>query len=79
MKRRINATYLVAEYLKTHGKGMICDMKKKCSCNNVGDRVMKLRKIHDWEINTILLEVRDGIRIYEYQLVEIGNMPKMIV
>lgn len=79
MKKRINATYLVAEYLKTHGKGMICHMKKVCGCNNVGDRVMKLRKIHDWEINTILLEVRDGIRIYEYQLVEVGNMPKMIV
>jgi hypothetical protein len=78
-KTRLNATYLVAEFLKTHGKGMICDMKKVCGCNNVGDRVMRLRNDHKWQINTVLLEVKDGIRIFEYQLIEVGRMPKMIM
>lgn len=78
-KTRLNATYLVAEFLKTHGKGMICDMKKVCGCNNIPDRVMRLKRTHKWDIKPILLGVKDGIRIFEYQVFEVGRMPKMIM
>ena len=75
MAKRLNSTYLVAEYLKKHGKGMICNMKRCCNANNIGQRVLQLRNNHNWEISTNLIG-RDGVvAIYEYNLIKIGKMP----
>lgn len=74
-KQRINSTYLVAEYLKLRGKGQICDMKRCCNANNIGQRVLQLRKNHNWEISTVLIGRDCGVAIYEYALNKIGKMP----
>ncbi len=48
-KKRINSTYLVAEYLlKNKKKSYIHDMKKVTKCNNVGQRVLTLRRTFGW-------------------------------
>ena len=74
-KQRINSTCLVAEYLKSNGKGQICDMKRCCKANNIGQRILQLRRNHKWEISTVLIGRDCGVAIYEYVLTNIGKMP----
>ncbi len=76
MKKQISSTYLVAKYLQDKGKGQICDMKRCCKANNIGQRVLSLRNSFNWEIATKLLGYKKGVAIYEYNLVKQGSMPK---
>jgi len=75
MKKQISSTYLVAKYLLDNKKGQICHMKKCCKANNIGQRVMQLRKSWNWSIDTILLGYDKGVAIYEYKLIKKGMMP----
>ena len=76
MKKQISSTYLVAKYLQDKNKGQICDMKRCCKANNIGQRVLSLRNTFNWKIETKLLEYKNGVAIYEYTLIEQGSMPK---
>lgn len=76
MKKQKSSTYLVAKYLIDNGKGKICDMKKCCKANNVGQRVLSLRNAFNWKIESKLLGYEKGVAIWEYILIEIGEMPK---
>jgi len=76
MKKQINSVYLVAEYLKANKKSYIHDMKKKCKANNVGARVMSLRRSYDWQIDTILEGYKDGVAIWYYKVVKAKKMPE---
>ena len=78
-KQRVNSTYLVAEYLKLRGKGQICDMKRCCKANNVGQRVLQLRRNHNWEISTVLIGREKGVPIYEYIVTKIGKLPSKYI
>lgn len=76
MKKQISSTYLVAKYLQDKKKGQICNMKKCCKANNIGQRILQLRNSHGWKIDTILLGYHKGVAVYEYKLIKKGVMPK---
>lgn len=76
MKKQINSTFLVADYLlKNKKKSYIHNMKKVCKCNNVAQRVSVLRK-KGWVIDTILEKYEGNIAIYFYKLVSHSSVPK---
>ena len=75
MKKQISSTYLVAKYLLDNKQGQICHMKRCCKANNIGQRVMQLRKSWKWDIDTVLLGYEKGVAVYEYKLIKSGMMP----
>ena len=76
-KKRISSTYLVAEYLlKNKKKSYIHDMKKVTKCNNVGQRVLTLRRTFGWEIDTIFEGYIDGVPVYHYRLINPMRIPE---
>ena len=79
MKKQISATYLCAKYLEENGGGQICHMKKVCKCNNVAQRVMKLRQTYKWDIITKELPPKGRTRIFIYKLKKSGTMPRKFI
>lgn len=74
-KKQPNSVYLVAQYLLENKLSYIHDMKKKCKCNNVAQRIMQLRNVYGWNIAT-KLEGYDGrIPVYHYRVVKAGKTP----
>lgn len=73
-KKKINTMYLVAKYLIENKKCYIHNMKKVCKANNVGHRILQLRK-QGWIISTILEGYVNGIAVYYYKLVKKNKMP----
>lgn len=76
MKKQISSTYLVAKYLIDNSKGKICDMKRVCKANNVGQRILSLRKTFKWKIASVLHGYEKGVAIWQYRLLKVGKMPK---
>lgn len=76
MKKQLNSTYLVAEWLKSNKKSYIHDMKRKCKANNVGARVMSLRNSFNWKIDTILEGYSNGVAVWYYKVIKAGKMPE---
>lgn len=70
----ISSTYLVAIYLKTHRTSKICNMKTKCNANNIGQRVLQLRKL-GWKIDTVKTGVKAGVQLFAYEVKKVGTMP----
>jgi hypothetical protein len=79
MKKQSNSVYLVAEYLKANKKSYIHDMKRKCKANNVGARIMQLRRSFEWQIDTILEGYNGNIAIWFYKVKKAGKMPKQFI
>ena len=77
-KKKQSSTYLVANYLiQNKDKSYIHDMKKVTRCNNVGQRVLSLRKSFNWDIASILEGYVEGRAVWHYKLLNVGRMPSV--
>lgn len=77
--KKINSTYLVAEYLIKNKKSYIHEMKNSCNANNIGQRVLSLRRIFKWEVDLVYEGVRNKVNVFHYKLTKKGKMPNKYV
>ena len=74
--KQINTVYLVAMCLLSRKNTYIHNLKTECKANNPMQRISSLRNKHGWLIKTVDEGMKNGVKVFHYEVVEKGRMPK---